>query len=400
MSPLPSIDRIRAAFGACAIALLMVAGCGGDGGVDSGGTGASPQSFASGPITGFGSVIVAGVHFDESRAQVQDADGNARLASDLQLGMTVEVRGGAIAPDADGNDAAAATSVVIGSAVLGPVSASDTAAHTLTVLGQSVQVTDGTVFDASIAAGQAALAIGDVVEVYGTFVAASGQMVATRIERKTGTTFFAVRGAVSSLDTVAHTFAIGGTHVVYAAVATPPAFANGNVVRVVVSTVPLPGPVWTAVRIGGGVPVLDDRPEAKVEGVVSAFTSSTQFSVNGTPVDASRAQFPNGTAGFGPGAIVKVEGATANGVLVATQVELESGNAPGGGDFDVRGAITAIDTVAQTFVVRNVRVAYGGNVDFRKGTAADLAIGRLVEARGRLSPDGTRLQAVRIDFRD
>ena len=51
-------------------------------------------------------------------------------------------------------------------------------------------------------------------------------------------------------------------------------------------------------------------------------------------------------------------------------------------------------------VVRNVSVAYGGNVDFRKGTAADLAIGRLVEARGRLSPDGTRLQAVRIDFRD
>src|SRR5690349_10437722 len=101
MSPLSILDRVRAAFGACALALLVVAGCGGDGGVDSGGTGASPQSFASGPITGFGSVIVAGVHFDESSAQVQDADGNTRPASGLQLGMTVDVRGGAIAPDAD-----------------------------------------------------------------------------------------------------------------------------------------------------------------------------------------------------------------------------------------------------------------------------------------------------------
>jgi len=105
-------------------------------------------------------------------------------------------------------------------------------------------------------------------------------------------------------------------------------------------------------------------------------------------------------SGLGPGAIVKVQGATSNGVLVATQVQLEGGNAPGGGDYDVRGAITALDTAAHTFVVRNVTVFYGGNVDFHKGTAADLAIGRLVEARGPLSADGTTLQAVRIDLRN
>jgi hypothetical protein len=46
-----------------------------------------------------------------------------------------------------------------------------------------------------------------------------------------------------------------------------------------------------------------------------------------------------------------------------------------------------------------VIVSYSGTVDFRDGSAADLAVGREVEARGTLSADGTRLQAQRIDFR-
>jgi len=50
-------------------------------------------------------------------------------------------------------------------------------------------------------------------------------------------------------------------------------------------------------------------------------------------------------------------------------------------------------------VVRNVVVSYAGTVDFRDGSAADLAVGREVEARGTLSSDGTRLLATRIDFR-
>ena len=58
------------------------------------------------------------------------------------------------------------------------------------------------------------------------------------------------------------------------------------------------------------------------------------------------------------------------------------------------------DREARIFVVREVTVSYAGAVDFRGGTTADLAIGREVEARGRLSEDGTRLVAERIDFKD
>ena len=50
-------------------AFALLTGCGGGGGVDSGGTGVTP-SVSAGPITGFGSVIVAGVRFDDSTATV------------------------------------------------------------------------------------------------------------------------------------------------------------------------------------------------------------------------------------------------------------------------------------------------------------------------------------------
>jgi hypothetical protein len=399
MPALDSLLRPSRWLGAVFALLLVLAGCGGDGGVDSGGTGGA-ASFASGPITGFGSVIVAGVHFDETSASVQDADGNAHSANELSLGTTVEVRGGPIAPDANGNDAATARTIVITSAVLGPVEANDVAGHTLTVLGQTVDVTDGTVFEQALAGGQAALVPGDTVEIYGAFVATTGRIVATRIERRPVAMFFALRGAVSSLDTVAHTFAIGGTRFSYLGQGLPAGLANARVVRVVVVTSPLTGRVWNLLRLASAVPVLDDGRAGRLEGVVSAFTSTQAFSVNGVPVDASQAQFPNGGAGLALGAAVKVEGQSANGILVATQVEVEGGDVPGGGAFDVRGAITALDSTAQTFVVHGVTVSYAGTVDIRKGTASDLAVGRQVEARGTLSADGTHLDATRIDFLD
>jgi hypothetical protein len=72
----------------------------------------------------------------------------------------------------------------------------------------------------------------------------------------------------------------------------------------------------------------------------------------------------------------------------------------GGEEFEVSGRIVSLDAVAKTFVVREVTVSYAGEVDFRDGTAADLAAGRNVEVRGRLTVEGTRLQAERIKFDD
>ena len=65
---------------------------------------------------------------------------------------------------------------------------------------------------------------------------------------------------------------------------------------------------WVATRIAGGVRKIENQDQAEVHGLVTAFTSATQFSVNGIVVDASNATFPNGQTGVVLGARVEVEG--------------------------------------------------------------------------------------------
>lgn len=116
---------------------LLLASCGG--GVGTGGTGSF--SYAAGPITGFGSIVVNDVHFDESAARVEDADGNVSTRDALRLGMTVDVDGGDIAPaTATTSASASATRVRYASEMLGGVGTVDRAALSFTLLGQTVLV--------------------------------------------------------------------------------------------------------------------------------------------------------------------------------------------------------------------------------------------------------------------
>ena len=393
---------LRTVCGRVAFAVIvgaLVASCGG---VDSGGTGAPTSSFASGPITGFGSVIVNSVHFDDRGAVVTDTEGNARSRDELRLGMTTEVHGSAIGVDGDGNAASVAARIVFGSEIVGPLVANDLAARTLSVLGQTVDIAASTVFDTGLSGGQAALSVGAVVEIYGHYDAATGRYTATRVERKNAVVAYRLRGVVSGLDTSAQRFSIGATRISYlglSAANLPTTLADGRFVRVLIALAPN-GPVWTALRVADGVAPLANSEAATVKGLISAFTSMSTFSVNGTLVDARNALFPNGSSGLGLGARVEVEGAIVGGVLVATRVTLVTNGDDANQSFETRGAIIALDTVERTFVVHDVTVSYAGTLDYRHGTETNLANGRLVEARGTLSADGTRLQASRITFRD
>ena len=394
--------RRRAALVGAAFALLGAIGVGGcGGGVDSGGTGAPAVAYAAGPISGFGSVIVNGVHFDESAAAIVDADGNARTRDDLKLGMTTEINGSAVLVDAAGISSSKASRVAYASAVLGPIAAIDTAAHTLSVLGQTVAVAPSTVFDDTLAGGLAALAVGDVVEIYALADFASGRYVATRIERRSAPAAYVLRAVVGNLNTTAHTFTLGSLVVSYGALASnqlPAGFANGQIVRVQLATAPLAG-VWQATQLRAGAPMLEDRDEARLEGLITTFVSSAQFSVDGVAVDASRAVFPDGTAALAAGVRVRVDGVAAGSVVQASRVELRTDGQLQTEGFEVDGTITALDTVARTFVVRGVVVDYSGSVDFRDGTAGDLRVGALVEVRGALAAGGTTLQASRVRFK-
>jgi hypothetical protein len=374
------------------LALALVA-CGG--GVDSGGTGAT-SSYASGPITGFGSVIVNGVRFDDSLASISDDDGTVRQRGDLRLGMSVEIRGSAISTDATGASVSSASSIAFGSEILGPVESVDPAARRLVVLGQTIESNAATVFD-NLNGGLAALRVGDVAEVYALFNAASGTYTATRVERKAAASDYRLRGVVSNLDVMAKTFNLGRELISYAAfTGTLPAnLANGNFVRIRLQTTKLAG-AWPLTSLKDGSDSPRDSDEARLEGVIGAFTSATQFSVNGVAVNAGGANPP---AGLGLGVRVEVRGIASGGVLQATEVKLKSQSEVENQDFELRGLIGSVDVASTSFVLRGVTVSYSQATRFDDGTAANLLAGADVEARGMLSADGTRLVASRIRFR-
>ena len=137
------------------VATLAACGGGGGGADDSGHTGASPFSYTAGAISGFGSIIVNGVRFDDSAATVVDDQGHAVGHDALQLGSQVEIEGGRI-DRATGR--ATAMTIRVGSELLGSVSAVDAAAGTLVLLGQTIEVGASTAFDDSLPGGLAAVA--------------------------------------------------------------------------------------------------------------------------------------------------------------------------------------------------------------------------------------------------
>lgn len=392
--------RVALATAALGASALLVA-CGGGGGAGAGASmvAADATSYAQGAITGFGSIIVGGVHYDETGAAVADEDGASHQASDLKLGMMVQVDAGRVDRVAG---KATARRFLFGAEVLGPVGTVDVAGSTVQVLGQTVLVTSSTVFSDALSGGLASLTPGAVVEVHGIPDPANSRIVATRIEDKAAATTYALRGTVAALDSTAKTFTLGGQLISYAGLAAadvPAGLANGQVVRALLQTTPQAG-AWVATKLRGA----DRRPapqgDARLEGAITALTSTTSFTVNGLQVDATNATFPDGTAGVVLGARVEVSGSIANGVMTATRVEVRERRDPMQRPLEIHGAVGNLDTNAKTFALRGVTIWYGGNVSYPTGSEADLANGKNVTVRGVLSTDRTRLEARTIDYRN
>jgi len=394
---MPALAAMAAMAALAALLGAALAGCGG--GVDSGGTGVAPANVVVGPVSGFGSIVVAGIHHDESGATIVDDDGEPLDAQALKLGTMTVIEGSTVVRNGDRRESRAQR-VRVGEQVLGPVSALDAATGTLRVLGQRITVTPTTVFDERLAAGLAALQPGDLLAVHGQLDPAGERIVATRIEPRGPTVAALVlRAAVTRYDGAQRRATIGGLEVDLAAVPElPAALAAGTVVRVKLRPqVPSsPAQPWVASALRVATLVLPDVDNVEIEGRITQFDSPQRFSVDGVLVDASAARFSGGTGGLVLGARVEVEGPVRAGTLVAREVELESDDDPGIGRIEIEGRISALDAAAQTFVVRGVTVSYAGAPVFEGGSAADLALDRQVAVKGSLSPDRTRVLATLI----
>jgi Domain of unknown function (DUF5666) len=206
-----------------------------------------------------------------------------------------------------------------------------------------------------------------------------------------------VRGLVRDLVAAPPSLRIGAQTFDLAATGVPAGLVNGEIVRMTVATAQLNGR-WPVTAITAERRRLDDRDEAEVEGLITSLVSTTRFAVNGVSVDASGANFVDGSAGVVVGARVKVRGRIAGGELIAANVDLRSDDDAFNDGVDLRDPITGLNTTAQTFQVRGINVFYGASPRFDNGSEADLADGRRVRVRGLLSADRTRAIATRIEF--
>ncbi len=418
MSPrlLPALESAATAQGvgrwaltsllaAASLAFGLVA-CGGGGSasesaVSATSPGVTATGFTQGAITGFGSIIVNGVRFDETSATITDDSDTARSASGLKLGMQVEVDHASVNASAR---TASAAAVRYGSLATGPVAAVNPSANTLILLGQVVDISSSTVFADTLSAGLGAVTVGSVIDVHGQVDATTGHIAASRIEPITTTaTSYKLRGTVAGLDPSAKTFSIGGALISYAGLAStavPSTLANGVSLRVLLATTQTAGQ-WVAQLLGAKAGrKLADHSTGHVRGKITAFTSSASFSVGNVVVDARAATFPDGSTGLALGVEVEVQGTVTNNVLIATGVGIEAKHeAEPGHGLALFGAITAFDASAKTFMVRNVSVSYGDATTYVNGVVGDLAVGRNVSVTGSLGKQRhDSVQASQITF--
>ena len=444
--PLGALARSSALL-ATLIAALTITACGGGGSSDSaatpntgGGTStpvataAADNALSNGSITGFGSVIVNGVRFDDSSARVSDDDDDdnpGRSKDDLKLGMVVTVTGSSGTGTGSVTATGTATAIVFGSELQGPVqsingitasstitatatgTATSTAtaavgAQTLTILGQTVVAGTRTIYDPTeLPNGFASIRVGNILEVHGYLDPATNKLMATRVELKNNANAYKITGNVSGLKAASKTFKIGSETISYAG--TNPNRLNANLadgltVRVRLSTTQTTTGTWNATRIKAAHQVMENRNKVEIEGLITAFTSATKFSVKGVPVDASSASFPKGTASVVLGARVEVSGALVSGTLVATKVQTESedegdkGNVSSRNEIELHGAISSVNTGSKTFVLRGLTVSYAGTVDFQRGTEIKLDKDVKVEVKGVAAATGTTVVAKKIKF--
>ena len=203
------MKKWASAFTVASCATLLLA-CGGGG---SDGPPAPAPSVSVGTITGFGSVIVNGVRFDDAGAAVLIND-QVATSTQLKVGMVVAVEGSVSAcPNADtALCEGIATRIRFRNNLVGPITTINRLTNTVQVMGRDVVVDDSTVFDGTTANDLSGLSVGDTLAVSGL---TEQVRVRARLVQRLGTfangmTPITLHGVVANVDAVAGTCTVDG----------------------------------------------------------------------------------------------------------------------------------------------------------------------------------------------
>lgn len=396
-NPTPRLRGTAASL--LSLGLLAACGGGGDGGIGATGTGVvTPMGVATGTVNGFGSIFVAGVRCDDTRAKLSwnSATGAPETGTpDVKLGQRVEIS----------FDPASATCKVLTARVDPELVGVVSATAPLTIAGQRVVVNaDASVAPPTVLEGYAdasGIKLGDRVEVHGQPVVIGGQVVirASRIERKPATdTWVRARGVVAGLT--ADQFTLGGLTVKRSAsTKTDPAglsLANGQTVVVWSNAAVASDGTVTASVIKAARAPLENKQVVRVEGPASGCTGSpcTQPTVDGLAVDLAGATFVNGSIADVANAVaLRVEGSwdADKQRLVASKVSVRLREL-GVGNVTLIGQVSDFVSTSD-FSVRGVPVSTSGATTVAPGCT--VAPGQIVGITGTVAT--TEVAATRVD---
>ncbi|GAB4217978.1 MAG: hypothetical protein Fur007_21980 [Rhodoferax sp.] len=362
----------------------VLVGCGGGGGLTAlvpgtGGTG-SPV-FAQGSISGFGSVILNGITFDDTQASVQ-INGLPANSSDLRLGMVADVEGDR---DSANLTLATARSIAVWSLANGQVQA--LGASSFSIMGMVCLVNANTVFDGFNALAQ--VQPGQRLTVWGLQANAdASQWQATRVALSTD----AVDAATGLLQSSGGGWQLNGLRLTGAFDAQSHA---GRLVRVL-GAVSVDGRSFDVGQIidVDASSLKPSEGEAEIEGFVTRIDSAQRFAMGTIEVDASRASQDPVGAVLRLGARIEIYGYWSNGLLVANHVEFEDEQTLH--EAELKGEVTQFNSIAN-FLVRGQRVDASAAV-FSHGSASDLRNGVKVKVKG--TKAGDVVQATKVEFDD
>lgn len=355
------------------LATASLTGCGGGsdttaGVPGTGGTGQYATLYSQGSITGFGSVIVNGVQFDDALAIVQ-MNGVAATSADLRLGMVVAVQG------QRGVDTTAGTAshIDVWSIAQGLVRQAFSAdSNQFSVAGMTVQVDSATVFDGMSSAAQ--LTMGLRVAVWGLQTSAGGtHWKATRVAVVTVTTMVStglvrVSGPLHDINGLAITGPFAGS------------LMDGQLVRVQgIESVDGRSVALESIKLlgasGAGIQL---KGEIEIEGFVTSTPSASGFMLGSIEVDTRNAIYSPIGNSITQGARVEVYGTWQAGVLKASKVELEDEKTLHAVEIDAR--IEQFTSLAN-FVVRGQRCD-ASSARLSHTTLAELRVGVRVKVKG------------------
>jgi hypothetical protein len=325
--------------------------------------------MAQGTISGFGSVIVNGIRFDDSAATVQ-LDGQIASSSDLRLGMVASVQGERGADLTLGT----ASRIDIWSVAQGIVT--QVLLNEFTLAGMVWQIDSATVFDGI---NSAALETGRRVAVWGLQSGVNGQRwTATRIAAVTAndvvsTGVVSLQGSLPYLNGML----LSGTGV--------DQLNGGEILRVQGTLNTVADTLLVAsFSMQGSSQGFLNLDTLEIEGLVTSLLPNDHFMLGAIKVDASKASYSPLFAQISLGARVEVEGTWQSDVLQAVRCEI--------GDEDqlrrveISARIEEFTSLAN-FVVRGQRCDASGVTAIANGSAADLKIGVKIKLTGLKSDD-------------